>query len=659
VLQELTYSYDRVGNITAIADTSQREVLFDNAVASPSATYTYDAIYRLIAATGREHAGGLADVQRGVDDLPLNALPHPNDPTAIRLYEEEYVFDAVGNLLELVHSAVGNTPASWTRRYDYLGEATGPTPASNRLQSTSLPGDTPGVVPYSAEYAYDAHGNITAMPHLASIDYDHADRMREADLGGGGTAYYVYNADGSRARKVIQRIGTLVEERIYLGGWEVYRKRDHTGLLLERETLHVMDDRRRVAMFETKTVDTSVSGGFTPVPRFRFQLDDHIWSARLELDETGLVISYEEFHPYGTSAYRSARSGVEVSERRFRYTGKERDEETGFQIHGLRYYCPWLGRWTTADPIGLQGGVNQYAYCRGDPVGKVDPGGTSPFDWGVGDMVKTAVGQSLQGRDGSGSSGTPRGPPPAERTGTTEVSDPADEVRVGKTDVTHAEDEGRAPGQWTEADYHTITQTVGQREPYQSGGSAAVGGAMVLGILNDVLPNSADWAALADTFALGTLQKKWEGEAAQAQQGGAGPTGKPNAPTGAYREGSGGGEGFGKLADKPIRVSEKGLSLVESHLEQFGPVPQNQVMVSRLREALKSGSKVTGADASFYMHEASEATMMRRGLSYEQAHPAALQKYEVSPFSVYHPEAIQANPEAFNSSWRRFWETKR
>ena len=86
---------------------------------------------------------------------------------------------------------------------------------------------------------------------------------------------------------------------------------------------------------------------------------------------------YEEFHPYGTSAYRSARSGVEVSERRFRYTGKERDEETGFQIHGLRYYCPWLGRWTTADPAGLADGVNMYGYARGDPVGKVDPSGTT------------------------------------------------------------------------------------------------------------------------------------------------------------------------------------------------------------------------------------------------------------------------------------------
>jgi RHS repeat-associated protein len=371
VLQNLAYTYDPVGNILAIADTSAREPIFDNTVASPSATYQYDAVYRLTHATGREHAGGVGDVQRGVDDLPLQALPHPNDPTAVRLYEEDYAYDLVGNILELAHTAVGSVGASWTRHSEYIS-------GSNRLNSTSLPGDTEGVFPYSAQYTHDGHGNITAMPHLASITHDHADRMKTADLGGGGTAHYVYRADGSRARKVIERIGTLIEERIYLGGWELYRKRDHTGLLLERETLHVMDDKRRVAMVETKTVDTA-AGPFTVTPRYRFQLDDHIWSARFECDDTGLVISYEEFHPYGTSAYRSARSGVEVSERRYRYTGKERDDETGFQIHGLRYYCPWLGRWTTSDPIGLQGGLNGFGYCRGDPVGKVDPSGTLEF----------------------------------------------------------------------------------------------------------------------------------------------------------------------------------------------------------------------------------------------------------------------------------------
>ncbi len=144
----------------------------------------------------------------------------------------------------------------------------------------------------------------------------------------------------------------LVEERIYLGGWEVYQKRDSNGnLLLERETLHGMDGARRVVLVETKTVDVNADGAFTVVSRYRFQLDNHLGSASLEMDESGLVIGYEEYHPYGTTAYSSGHGSVEVSGRRYRYTSKERDEESGLYYHGARFYAPWLGRWTSADPI--------------------------------------------------------------------------------------------------------------------------------------------------------------------------------------------------------------------------------------------------------------------------------------------------------------------
>jgi RHS repeat-associated protein len=84
---------------------------------------------------------------------------------------------------------------------------------------------------------------------------------------------------------------------------------------------------------------------------------------------------YEEYAPYGTSAYRSAKSGVEVSARRYRYTGKERDDETGLYYHGARYYAAWLARWTSADPLGLQAGLNLYLYGRASPVVYVDPSG--------------------------------------------------------------------------------------------------------------------------------------------------------------------------------------------------------------------------------------------------------------------------------------------
>jgi RHS repeat-associated protein len=90
------------------------------------------------------------------------------------------------------------------------------------------------------------------------------------------------------------------------------------------------------------------------------------------VDESGLVIGYEEYHPYGTTAYASGRGGVEVSGKRYRYTGKERDEETGLYYHGARHMAPWLGRWTSADPAGMVDGNNLYQYSRGNPVMFID-----------------------------------------------------------------------------------------------------------------------------------------------------------------------------------------------------------------------------------------------------------------------------------------------
>jgi RHS repeat-associated protein len=172
--------------------------------------------------------------------------------------------------------------------------------------------------------------------------------MVSADLlGTGGTVYFTYDAAGQRVRKVWEH-NALIEERIYLGGAELYRKRQQQGqnweVVLERKTLHVMDDERRIALVETKTIDTSVPP-FQPSPVIRFQLGNHLGSSMLEVDEFGLVISYEEYHPYGTTAYCSGTSAAEVSRKRYRYTGKEQDEETGLYYHGARYYAPWLGRW--------------------------------------------------------------------------------------------------------------------------------------------------------------------------------------------------------------------------------------------------------------------------------------------------------------------------
>jgi len=125
--------------------------------------------------------------------------------------------------------------------------------------------------------------------------------------------------------------------------------------------------------------------------------------------------------------------------------------------------------------------------------------------------------------------------------------------------------------------------------------------------------------------------------------------------TGAFSSGARVDGGLGIFATREVTVTPKGLDLVRSHLIQFGDVPANAAMVQRLEGAMASGQRVSGADAIFYTHEAAEATMMARGMSYDAAHATALEKYNVSPFSVYHPDVIQSMPEQFNSNWYRFW----
>ncbi|MEM6293987.1 MAG: RHS repeat-associated core domain-containing protein [Myxococcota bacterium] len=126
---------------------------------------------------------------------------------------------------------------------------------------------------------------------------------------------------------------------------------------------------------ETRTVESG-SPVASPTTHHRYQYSNHLGAASFELTQTAEVISYEEYHPYGTSAYRAVNSSVDVSERTYRYTGKERDEETGLGYHGARYYACWLGRWTASDPIGLGDGANRYAYVSGNPISLLDSTGT-------------------------------------------------------------------------------------------------------------------------------------------------------------------------------------------------------------------------------------------------------------------------------------------
>jgi RHS repeat-associated protein len=351
LLQKLQYTYDPVANITAVKDNAQQSSFFNNTVVSPSGNYTYDAIYRLVSATGREHIGQNKPPSPK-DEFRTN-LPMPGDGAAMRNYTQSYQYDAVGNILQMIHAAGAG---SFTRTYAY-----GTT--SNRLQSNTINSTT-------ETFTYDQHGNMLSLAHLQGLTWDFKDELHQVNLGGGGIAYYVYDGTGQRTRKIIERQDGNKEERIYLGGFEWYRKTNSAGVIQSTtETLHVMDDTRRIAMIETNTVKNGLPAAEQLI---RYQYSNHLGSSSLELDQNANIISYEEYHPYGTTAYQAMNATINAAAKRYRYTGMERDEESGMAYHSARYYLPWLGRWLSTDPIGITDGTNVYSYVSNNPIVFID-----------------------------------------------------------------------------------------------------------------------------------------------------------------------------------------------------------------------------------------------------------------------------------------------
>ena len=386
VVQNLSYTYDPMGNITHVRDDAQQTIFFKNRRVEPSAEYTYDAVHQLIEGFGREHLGqtGTPSASSAPDafDTSRIGLTHPGDGQAMGTYVERYQYDAVGNILAMRHHTSDPTTPDWTRSYAY-NEASliEPGKTNNRLSATTAGGTM-------AAYGHDANGNMSIMPHLPLMQWDFHDQLqataRQAvGIGTPETTWYVYDSAGQRVRKVIERqaptgqMPTRMKERVYLGTFEVYREyaSDGSTVALERETLHIMDDKQRVALIETRTFGND--GGSAQL--IRYQLGNHLGSSCLELDDQAQIISYEEYFPFGSTSYQAVRAQTETS-KRYQYTGTERDPETDLSYHGSRYYAPWLGKWVSRDPIGLGDGVNLYSYTLNQPIKLVDRSGRDSED---------------------------------------------------------------------------------------------------------------------------------------------------------------------------------------------------------------------------------------------------------------------------------------
>ena len=296
---------------------------------------------------------------------------------------------------------------SFTRTYNYYSD-------SNRLKYTQIGSNYYRLynlvsgIPF-----YDEHGNITQMPHLSSMKWNALDQLSIV-TSATVTAYYQYDGSGQRVSKYTDKGSGNTEQRIYLGNFEIYRKFSGTDLVFERTTVHIADDTGRIGMLEMRNTDYDTDT--SPEVLKRFIYGNHLQSSSLELDEDGEIISYEEYHPYGTTSYHASSSTINAVAKRYRFTGKERDDDTGFYYHGARYYIPWLCRWASPDPINdewynaMHGKpernkersyvdltASPYEYSYDNPIMYNDPSGEQPpantiWDGGMNNPLNRSLG---------------------------------------------------------------------------------------------------------------------------------------------------------------------------------------------------------------------------------------------------------------------------
>jgi len=252
-------------------------------------------------------------------------------------------YDNSGNVLSL--QRYGNSQSMIDNlSYTY-------TAGTNRLASI-----TNSVGSATQTYTYDANGNATSDSYrgIAFIIYDINNLPVTVYKTSGAVVQYYYDATGNRIQKYDGSANT----------WYVQGADGKTEVITTATTTA-----------PTYTMDNlgQILRNGTTLTRY-YYLKDHLGSIKMMVDASGNVQSYNDYYPYGMTM--PGRSGVNGADTRFRFTGKERDVESGFDYFGARYYDSRIARWMSVDPLaGKYPNWSPYIYCKANPIKLIDPKG--------------------------------------------------------------------------------------------------------------------------------------------------------------------------------------------------------------------------------------------------------------------------------------------
>jgi RHS repeat-associated protein len=251
----------------------------------------------------------------------------------------QYTYDPGGNRQSQV---IGGT----TQSYAY-------TAGSNRLLAVTQGGTT------LHQFGYSPTGNVIQDNRAGTIfnfSYGQADRLASVQQASTPVASYTYDAFGQRLLKSLP--GTPATTTLY--------QYDLAGHLIEDSNISTGSPSPQADYIYLGDQPVGlILGGV-----LYYYHDDHLGTPQLVTGNQSAIQWTGTYQPFGPLTINASIT------QNIRLPGQYADAETGWSNNGFRTYAQDLGRYIQSDPIGLEGGLNTYAYVEGNPLKLADPTGT-------------------------------------------------------------------------------------------------------------------------------------------------------------------------------------------------------------------------------------------------------------------------------------------